>query len=178
MKKDDPDARMEAAEPAAGPLVVARERRKPSQPRAPYHHALDPDHEDDLLLMIGQGLALIEGRERAAPAATVTAIAAYVDGVRAGKRRLTRDATDAALALACLFGHELGRSLGWGWGHLRRTRSPGIVLIASDFRHVIRPRQVMDRAFRDGGGVLLELFQRLSAPSARAPGSGFYAPLT
>jgi hypothetical protein len=173
---DDPDARVEAAEPATGPLLLALERQKPSAPRAPYHHALDPDHGDDLLLSIGQGLALIEAGERKSPEATVRATAAFVDAARAGNRRLTRDATDAALALACLFGHQICRAHAFGWGHLRRARSPGIVLISRDFRYVVRPRQLIDRAFRDGGGVLLDYFSELGA--ARLPrGSGFYAPV-
>jgi hypothetical protein len=174
---DDPDARLESAEPAAGPLVLAAARRKPSDARAPYHHGLDPDHEDDLLLQIGQGLALIDARERMTPQATLKAVVTYIDAVRTQKRRLTRDPTDAALALACVFGHQLGRELGWGWAHLRRARAPGIVLVAPDFRHVIRPRQLIDRAFREGASVLPELVRRLSALS-RAPGRGFYAPLT
>lgn len=178
MKKDDPDARVEAAEPVAGPLPVAPERRKPSDQRAPYHHALDPDHEDDLRLMIGQGLALIEARQQSAPEATVKAIAAYVDGVRAGKKRMTSDPSDAALALACLFGHQVCRELAWGWAHLRRARSPGIVLVSPEFRHVIRPRQLVDRALREGGGVLLEFFQRLCSASGRPQGRGFYVPVS
>lgn len=175
---DDPDSRIDAAEPATGPLLLAAERRKPAAPRAPYHHALDPDHEDDLRLSIGQGLALIEASERKSPDATVRAMAAFIDAVRAGNRRLTRDATDAALALACLFGHQVCREHGFGWGHLRRARSPGIVLISRDFKYVVRPRQLIERAFRDGGRVLLDYFAGLGAQARPPRGSGFYAPVS
>jgi hypothetical protein len=172
---DDPDARLEAAEPVTGPLLQAGARRKPSNPRAAYHQPLDPDHEDDLLLSIGQGLALVEARERQSPAATIRALAAYVDAVRAGSRRLTRDPTDAALALACTFGHQICRDYGWGWAHLRRARSPGIVLVSPDFRHVLRPRKLIDRAFRDGGDVLVKC--RTSLGSELPSSAGFYVPV-
>src|SRR5829696_10402353 len=136
---DDPDARIEAAEPAAEPLPQARERR-PASPPEPYHQTLAAEHEDELLLSIGQGLALIECSENDSPTSIVKAIAEYVDGVQAGSRRLTRDPTDAALALACAFGQQVCRELGWGWAHLRRTRAPGIVVISPDFRLATGPR--------------------------------------
>jgi hypothetical protein len=156
---DDPDARIEAAEAAAGPLPQARARRKPPNPKAPYHQELDPDHEDELLLSIGRGLALIERRENDSPASIVKAIAGYVDGVHAGTRRLTRDPTDAALALACVFGQQVCRELGWGWAHLRRTRAPGIVVISPDFRRASGPRSLVDAGLQSaGGGRLLEQY--------------------
>ncbi|HMJ09998.1 MAG TPA: hypothetical protein VK524_01270 [Polyangiaceae bacterium] len=170
----DPDARFEAATAAAGPLFQAAPRRKPSNPRAPYHHALEPDHEDELLLSIGQGLALIELGERHSVEATFHAIVRYVDSARAGNSPLTRDPTDAALALACLFGHQIGREFAWGWGHLRRARTPGIVLISPDFRHILRPRRLIDSAFSDGGAVLLQCRERLRSAAAWHS-SGFYA---
>jgi hypothetical protein len=166
---DNPDARIEAAEPAADPLPQARPRRKPADPKAPYHQALEPEHEDELLLSIGQGLALIECRENESPAAIVKAIAGYVDAVHAGTRRLTRDPSDAALALACVLGQQICRELGWGWAHLRRTRAPGIVVISPDFRRCAGPRALVDAALQTaGGGRLFEqYFARLrdSAPS-------------
>jgi hypothetical protein len=165
---------MQAAEPARGPLLQAAPRSKPSKPRVPYHHALDPDHADDLLLSIGQGLALTEMRERHSPEATVQGIAAYVDAVRAGTKSLTRDPSDAILALACLFGHQVCREFGWGWGHLRRTRSPGIVLISPDFRHASGPRQVIESSLRDGSDVLLQYYERLRAATNQPTERGFY----
>ena len=170
---DDPDARLEAAEPAGEPLPQARERRKPANPRAPYHQALAPEHEDELLLSIGQGLALIERDENDAPAAIVHAIAEHVDAVRAGKRKQPRDPSDAALALACLFAQQICRELGWGWAHLRRTRAPGIVVISPDFRRALGPRALVDAALEsDGGGRLLEqYFERLrDEPAPAEPG--------
>lgn len=175
---DDPDARLEAAEPVPGPLPQAGARRKPPDPRAPYHQPLDPDHEDDLLLAIGQGLALIGASERQKPAAIVQAIDRYADAVRAGEQRLTRDPSDALLALACVFGQQLCREFGFGWGHVRRVRAPGIVLISRDCRHAVRPRQLIERALRDGGGVLTDFFQRLGRAPARPRSGGFYAPLS
>jgi hypothetical protein len=159
---DDPDARFEAAEAASGPLPQARARRKPTNPKAPYHQELDPDHEDELLLSIGQGLALVEREENDSPASIVKAIARYVDGVHAGTRRLTRDPTDAALALACLFGQQVCRELGWGWAHLRRTRAPGIVVISPDLRRASGPRALIDAGLQTAGGRTLEdYFARL-----------------
>jgi hypothetical protein len=166
---DDPDARLEAAEPAHGPLVEARERPKPADARAPYHEVLDPDHADELLLCIGQGLALIEAPERHSPEQIVKSTAAYVDAVRSGARRLTRDPSDAALALACVYGHQICRELGWGWAHLRRTRSPGIVLVSPDFAYVTRPRRQIESALRDGGDALHQHYQRLRSLTKQSP---------
>jgi hypothetical protein len=173
---DDPDARMEAAEPATE-LPQARERRKPSNPKAPYHQPLAYEHEDELLLSIGQGLALIERAENDSPISIVTAIAEYVDGVRAGSRRLTRDPSDAALALACAFGQQVCRELGWGWAHLRRSRAPGIVVISPNFRLRAGPRALVDAALQTaGGGRLLEqYFERLRQASSSGQRSELYA---
>jgi hypothetical protein len=172
---DDPDARFEAAEPIAGPLPQAPPRRKPSNPRAPYHHALLTEHEEELALSIGQGLALIERSEADSPDALVRALAGYIDAVSAGKRRLTEDPSDAALALGCAFGQQICRGLGFGWAHLRRTRMPGIVVISPDFRFVSGPRSVVDAALASGDGELLvhhyaELREALRAPAE----PGFY----
>lgn len=171
---DDPDARMESAEPARGPLQQARARPKPSNPRAPYHDSLDPDHVDELLLLIGQGLALIEARERASPEATIKALAAFVQRVRDGKRRMSRDPADSALALGCLFGHQVCRELAWGWGHLRRARAPGIVLISPGFRHVSGPRHQIELALERGGDVLLEYQARLRSVTKERSGRDLY----
>jgi hypothetical protein len=99
----------------------------------------------------------------------VKAIAGYVDAVHAGTRRLTRDPSDAALALACVLGQQICRELGWGWAHLRRTRAPGIVVISPDFRRCAGPRALVDAALQTaGGGRLFEhYFARLrgSSPS-------------
>src|SRR5687768_8225484 len=110
---DDPDARFEGAEPISAELPLARPRRKPSNPRAPYHQALLPEHEEELSLAIGQGLSLIERREADPPEALVEALARFVDAVRAGKRRLTRDPSDAAFALGCAFGQQICRGIGF-----------------------------------------------------------------
>ncbi len=167
---DDPDARFEAAEPIVGPLPQAPPRRKPSNPRAPYHHALLTEHEEELALSIGQGLALIERGEEEPPEALVRALADFIDLVAAGKRRLTQDPSDAAFSLGCAFGQQICRGLGFGWAHLRRTRAPGIVVIAADFRCVSGPRSVVDAALASGDGELLvrhyaELREALRAPA-------------
>ena len=173
---DDPDARIEAAEPAAEPLPQARERRKPASPRAPYHQTLAYEHEDELQLSIGQGLALIECMERDSPTSIVKAIAEYVDAVRSGRRRLTRDPSDAALALACVFGQQVCRELGWGWAHLRRTRAPGIVVISPDFRLAAGPRALVDAALQTpaGGQLVEQYFQRLREAARSASDRELY----
>ncbi len=173
----DPDATIEQAEPAKGPLLQAKPRRKPANPRAPYHHELDPDHEDDLLASIGQGLALVGARERQAPAAIVSAIAAYVDAVRKKRQRLTRDPSDATLALACLLGHQICREFGWGWGHVRRARPPGIMLISPDFGHVMAPRRIIELAFERGGDVVVKRFEGARSTPKAAKGSTGYVRL-
>lgn len=174
---DDPDARIEAAEAAASPLPQARARRKPADRKAPYHQALASEHEDELLLSIGQGLALVQRPETDSPRSIVKAIADYIDAVHAGSRRLPRDPTDAALALACAFGQQVCRELGWGWAHLRRTRAPGIVVISPDFRLALGPRALVDAALETaGGGRLLErYFTRLRDASPSPSERGLYA---
>jgi hypothetical protein len=173
MAMDDPDARLETAEPAAEPLPQARERRKPSNPKAPYHQMLAPEHEDELLLSIGQGLALIESSESDTPKSIVKAIAEYIDLVRAGRRKLPRDPTDAALALACVFGQQVCRELRWGWAHLRRTRAPGIVVISPDWRLAAGPRALVDAALQtEGGGRMLEQYFERLRDAAASPSQG------
>jgi hypothetical protein len=171
---DDPDARFEAAEPVEQAIPQARPRRKPSNPRAPYHEPLLPEHEDELALAIGQGLALIERRENEAPRALVDALVAFVDQVAARKRRLTRDPSDAAFALGCAFGQQICRGLGFGWAHLRRSRPPGIVVISADLRRLTGPRSVVDAALERGQGALLRDHYAKLAGSDEGPAQALY----
>ena len=166
----DPQARMDAAEPShEGPIRIAF-RARPARPNVPYHEQIAEELEDELSLSIGKGLALIERDEAEPPQQIVQAIASYIDEVRAGRARLPREADVAALALACLLGQAVCRGLGWGWGHVRRTRSPGIVVISRDLRYAIGPRAVVDAAqASDGGSAVLSLWKRLSAPERLPP---------
>jgi hypothetical protein len=173
--KDDPDARFEAAEPVEQPIPQARPRRKPSNPRAPYHEPLLPEHEEELALSIGQGLALLQRRENEPPEALLDALVAFVDQAAAGKRRLTRDPSDAAFALGCAFGQQICRGLGFGWAHLRRSRPPGIVVLSADFRRLTGPRSVVDAALARGQGALLrDHYAELAAKDA-SPSTALYA---
>lgn len=150
---DNPDQRLEDAEPIESVLEAKELARKPE--KGAYHQAIAPELVDDLALCIGQGLALI-GRTEASPAdKLVEAIARYIDAVLAGKRRLTKDRSDAVLALACLYGQELGRAFGWGFAHLRRAKKPGIVVVSPDRRHVVAPRDLVEAALVGGGGKLV-----------------------
>jgi hypothetical protein len=169
---DDPDARFEAAEAIEQPLPQARPRRKPANPRAPYHQPLQPEHEDELALAIGQGLALIERGADEAPAAIVEAIARFIEAVAAGRRRLTRDPTDASFALGCAFGQQICRGLGFGWAHLRRNRSPGIVVVSADFRFVSGPRSVVEAALEHGDPTLLQEHYDRLRELGRQPAAG------
>jgi hypothetical protein len=154
---------MEAADVPEQPLILAASRSRPRDERAPYHESIAPDLEYDLHLAVGRGLALVERAEGEAPDALIEAIAGYVDAVGAARRRLSADPTDAALALACLFGHQLCRKLGWGWGHVRRTRAPGIVVISADCRYVFGPRATVDAAFdAQSGGVIEQVYRRMT----------------
>jgi hypothetical protein len=162
---DDPDARLQAAEPSLEPVIEAPPMSRPAG-SGPYHEAIAPELVDDLQLAIGKGLALIEAEESLAALAIVEALARYVDEVLSGGKRLPSDGADAALALACLLGHAIGRELGWGWAHVRRTRSPGIVVVSPDRRYAAAPRAVIDRALSgDGGQVVRAFFARLAAPA-------------
>ena len=167
---DDPDARMDAAKPASRTHLLGP-RRRPHDPRAPYHEPLEPDHEDELLLSIGQGLALLAKRESDEPEAIVRALAEYIEDVQAKRRRLPRDSDAALLALTCVFGEQLCRAHGWGWARVRRARAPGIVVISPDCRYSVGPRSMLAAALeRRESEELLRWFERLADP-ARLPSS-------
>jgi hypothetical protein len=152
---DDPDTRLERAERATAPLPQAPPAQKPRNRSAPYHHELDPDHEDELLLAIGEGLALIERPESDAPDRIVTAIGEYLDAAQARRRRLPSDVSRAVLALGCLYGQQLCRAFGWGWAHLRRAKSPGIVVVSPDRRFAVGPKAVVEQAIHAGESRIL-----------------------
>ena len=160
---DDPDARLERAEPARGPLLQACARRFSSKHEGTYHDELEPEHVDHLLVTIGEGLALCEVSESASPAKTLRAMVTFIEQARRGKRRTPREPDDAVLALACLYGHQLCRDWGWGWAYLRRARPSGIVLLSPGFRYVIGARQQIDKALDEGGDALLRVHARLRA---------------
>jgi len=161
---DNPDQRMEDAEPPNQDVCQAAPRQAP--PGRPYHEEIAPEMIDELALAIGKGLALVEVDENANPRRIIDAIARFVDEIGAKKRRLPSDAADAALALACLYGQALGRALGWGWAHVRRTRSPGIVLVSPGGRYIVGPRAIVDRALESSRGELLvEFLNRLERPT-------------
>jgi hypothetical protein len=150
---DNPDQRLEDAEPIELVLEAKELAHKPE--KGPYHQAIAPELVDDLALCIGQGLALVGRTEDSPPDQLVDVIARYIDAVLKKKRRLTKDPSDAALALACLYGQELARAFGWGFAHLRRAKKPGIVLVSPDRRHVAAPRDLIDAALAGGGGKLV-----------------------
>lgn len=172
--EDDPDQLMESAEPPEEAVVEAED--PPEKPaRGPYHQAIAAELIDDLALCIGQGLALVGRDENEPPETVIIALAGYVDDVIAGKKRLTKDPTDTHLALALLFGQEVGRSLGWGFAHLRRARSPGIVLVSPDRRYALAPRELVDAALAGGGGKLvIEHYERLKNGAIPAAEPGEY----
>jgi hypothetical protein len=149
------EQRMELAEPPAEPVRLAPPVERPA--RGPYHSELAPELEDELHLTIGKGLALIERDEHEPPGALLEAIARFVEGAR--QRPLSEA---AALALSCLYGHVLCLKLGWGWAHLRRAKSPGIVVISPDRRYALGPRRLIDAALAESSGAaLLDLARRL-----------------
>lgn len=173
---DDPDTRLARAQPARGPLLQACARRASSKHRGAIHDELDPEHVEDLLATLGEGLALCEVGESATPAATLRAMAKFIDQARQGKRRTPRDPDDAVLALSCLYGHQLCRELAWGWSYLRRAPSPGIVLISPGFRYVVGPRHLVEDAIARGGAMLLRHQEHLRAltKSRKKPSAELY----
>jgi hypothetical protein len=158
---DDPDLRLERAEPPQQAVVEAQPFPGRHSPGKPHHDAVDPDLLDDLHLAIGKGLALVGVDEHAAPEEVVRRIGSYVDDVRGGRARAASDAGEAALALACLYGQAIGRELGWGWGHVRCVRKPGIFVISPDRRWVTGPRAIVDESLRAGGDRILAHFATL-----------------
>jgi len=158
---DDPDARLERAEPPRQAVVEAEALPGRHAPGEPHHEPVDPDLLDDLHLAIGKGLALVGSDEEASPEEIVRAISRWVDDVRAGRARAASDGAEAALALACLYGQAIGRELGWGWGHVRCVRKPGIFVISPDRRWVTGPRAIVDESLRAGGERLLAHFATL-----------------
>jgi hypothetical protein len=151
---DNPDQRLEDAEPITEAVVEAAPLpRKPE--KGAYHQEIAVELVDDLALCIGQGLALIGRTEREPAEQVVNVIHRFVDAVLAGNRRLTSDPSDASLALACLYGQQLGRAFGWGFAHLRRAKKPGIVVVSPDRRHVVAPRDLLDAALAGAGGQLI-----------------------
>jgi len=171
--QDDPDQRMELAEPVECVLEAESLRLKPKQ--GPYHQAIAGELVDELALCVGQGLALIGRGEHEPPESLIVAIASHVDDIRAGQSATSKDPTDASLALALLFGQEVARSLGWGFAHLRRVRSPGIVLVSPDRRYALGPRELMNRALEGGGGrLVLDHYERLKNGALPAAKPGAY----
>lgn len=167
---DDPDARMEAAEPPDEAVLEAPEIARPAGKR-PYHEPIAPELVDDLHLAIGKGLALVEVSAGSLAEHVVDALARYVDDLLSGARTAPTDASDAALALACLYGQAVCKKFAWGWAHVRRTRSPGILVISVDGRYAMGPRAVIDRALGgDGGRAVREHFALLASPQ-RLPAS-------
>jgi hypothetical protein len=159
-------AHMESAEPPKQALLLAPpldlDRRERLPKTAPYHDAIAPELADELHLYVGMGLALVQVDEDLPPATVVRAIARYIDSTRAAavsERGATEseDDSDARLALACAYGHELCRQLGWAWAHVRRTKKPGIVILSPDTCYVVAPRALIDAALDTDprGGVLL-----------------------
>lgn len=171
--QDDPDARLQAAEPSSQPVAEAPEMRRPDG-KAPFHEAIDPDLVDDLQLAIGKGLALVVATDSSEPDAVIEALADYLDAVGAGTRRFPSDRADGALGLGCLLGQALCRKLGWGFAHVRRTRRPGILVISPDRCYAAAPRAVIERALDEGrGAVVREYVARLQTPKnlpASSPG--------
>lgn len=161
---DDPDARLQAAEPPDEGVIEAAEMTRPHG-KQPYHDAIAPELLDDLHLAIGKGLALVGADEGAPPAAWLEAIARYLDDARDGKRRSPSDPTETSLALGCLLGQAVCRELGWGWAHVRRTRRPGILVISPDRRYALAPRAMIEHAAQ-GNASLRELAARLRTGEA------------
>jgi len=162
-------ARMESAVPPTQALFLAPpldEDRRQRLPRtAPYHDAIAPELADDLHLYVGMGLALVETDEKLPAATIIEAIGRYLDSKRGAT--VSEDDSDARLALACAYGHEVCRSLGWAWAHVRRTKRPGIVLLSPDKRYVVAPRALIDAALDTdprGGTLLSEQLERLQHP--------------
>jgi hypothetical protein len=167
------EERMDAAEPPEQRIQLAPPIARPG--KGPYHGELAPELEDELTLTIGKGLALLERDEDEPPEALLEAIARFVDG--APQRAVSGD---AALALGCLFGHQICRKLGWGWAHLRRVKSPGIVVISPDASYAFGPRKLIDAALAAGSGAaLLDFVRKLEAGRDLPPTApGRYVRLT
>lgn len=163
---ESPDARLERAEPPRQAVVEAAPFARRTERGRPHHEPIADELLEDLHLAIGKGLALVRVDEDAEPAVIVEAIARYVDDVRAERQPLASDPTDAALALACLYGQTLGRAFGWGWAHVRCTRRPGILLVSPRARYVTGPRAVVDAALERGGSELTRHFGRIGTRSA------------
>jgi hypothetical protein len=147
----------------APPIDPVRRQRLPKS--APYHDAVAPELADELHRYIGMGLALVEVDEDLAPPIIVQATARYVDSKRTTV--VSGDDSDARLAIACLYGHEICRHLGWAWAHVRRTQRPGIVILSPDTRYVFAPRALVDAALDTdprGGSALREQLELLARP--------------
>ena len=161
--------RMESAEPPKQTLLLAQPldpRRRQRLPKtAPYHDAVSPELADELHRYVGMGLALVEVDENESPAVIVRTIARYIDSKRTSTA--SGDDSDARLAIACLYGHELCRQFGWAWAHVRRTRRPGIVVLSPDTRYVLAPRALIDAALDtdpSGGRALRDQLDLLEHP--------------
>jgi hypothetical protein len=112
------------------------------------------------------GLALAAVGEGLPPRAIVDAIAKRVDAL-CDSGQTDEDDSDARLALACAYGHQLCRELGWSWAHVRRTKRPGIVLMSRDTRYVVAPRALVDAAIDSDprrGAALWAYVESLRAP--------------
>jgi hypothetical protein len=168
---------MESAVPPWQPLLVApaldARRRARLRKTAPYHDAIAPELVDELHLNVGMGLALVQVAENLPPTAIVNAMARYVDSVRSAKESTEDDDSDARLALACAYGHQLSRELGWAWAHVRRTKRPGIVILSPDMRYVVTPRALVDAALDTDrrGGAALRAHLKLLKHSEQLPSS-------
>jgi hypothetical protein len=160
---DDPDRRMEEAEPPSEALCeLAGSDDEPSIGSGkPYHHAIAPELAEELHLYVGKGLALAGIAEDATPEQRIRGLADWIDRRRAGSASAPSDASEAALALACVFGQAVCRELGWGWAHVRRVKRPGIVVMSPDASYAIGPRGVIDKAMEHGGHELPASFERL-----------------
>jgi hypothetical protein len=161
--------RMESGEPPKQKLLLAQPldpRRRQRLPKtAPYHDAVSPELADELHRYVGMGLALVEVDENESPAAIVQAIARYIDSKRPSTP--SGEDSDARLAIACLYGHELCRHVGWAWAHVRRARRPGIVVLSPDARYVLAPRALVDAALDTdprGGRALRDQLELLEHP--------------
>lgn len=164
--------RMDAAEPPEQPLHLAPPlfRTRAGRPKSgPYHDAVPPELADELHLYVGKGLALIGVDENTPAELVVDALAAYIDELGRGERAAD---DEQRLALACAYGHELCRWLGWSWAHLRRAPRPGIVVMSPDRRYVTGPRAVVDACLdRDRRGARLVAHARRLRDSDELPAS-------
>jgi hypothetical protein len=141
-----------------GKTKVIKPPAPPPPPKAKVaERPLKASEKKDVELSIARGYEALKLKPKTPADKTQSAIRKYIDSVALGKRKLSsRQATDAAVNVGCLWGQTICDAAGWEWCFVK-----GLFVVASkDRAHMVAPmhfvqEQLKKRAPQENTSALL-----------------------